>query len=817
MSAPRVVVLGMMTKIPVAGVVWQTAQYLQGLERLGCEVVYVESHARTPSMFMDSESDDGSGRAAAFLDRCARRFDFRWAYRALHDDGATHGMAEHELRSVLADADAVINLHGGTDPELVPEAAGRLVYLETDPVQLQVELHDGVEATRSFLDAHEVFFTFGESWGRPGCLLPRTDRYTFWPTRQPVILDWWPSVPVGPEAGFTTVGNWRQPWRDVWLHGERYGWSKEQEFSKFLALPGRVRALTPPGTPAPSFELALSGAEVEDVVALNAAGWSVRDGLELSSDLDDYRSFISTSLCEFTSAKDQNVRLSSGWFSDRSATYLAAGRPVITQATGFERVLPTGDGLLAFTDLDEACAAVEAVLAAPAAHAAAAREVAREYLDSDRVLTPMLDRMGLSPAGRARRARVVAPMGPVSRRPLQLADGLVEALLDAPTPSCLPLIATTTPTVSVVVVTWNHLALTRWCLESLLDDPDARDVEIIVVDNGSTDATPEYLKELAAGVPGLIVVANEDNLGFAPAVNQGFALARGPVLISLNNDCVVPPGWTRRLAAHLEDPIIGMVCPRTNSAPTTAQIPTDHTNELGLRRADVALAENGPGSGHDTDDLTMFCVALRAETVTQIGLLDEQFAVGMFEDDDYSLRIRRAGLRLRVAHDVLVHHHGEGSFGDLYPDGRHSALFRSNRSRFEDKWGEGWTGHTRDADSAYVAMVYALRAELSERIEPGTRVAMVSKGDADLLAMGALTVEHFPAGPDGGHLGHHPADSAAAIALVIAAWDRGVRCFVVPRTSAWWLDHYRDLTAQLSARFERRTDLDCGVIFEAGS
>ena len=134
--------------MPVAGVVWQTVHYLCGLQRLGHDVYYVEAHARTPSMFMETEQDDGSARAAAFIDRVMRRFGLEtghWAYHALHEpDGRCYGMSDTALRELYASADLLINLHGGTEPLPEHAATGRLVYLETDPVALQIELHDNV-------------------------------------------------------------------------------------------------------------------------------------------------------------------------------------------------------------------------------------------------------------------------------------------------------------------------------------------------------------------------------------------------------------------------------------------------------------------------------------------------------------------------------------------------------------------------------------------------------------------------------------------------------------------------------------------------
>lgn len=384
----KIVLLGMMTKMPVAGVVWQTVHYLIGLQRLGYDIYYVEAHGRTPLMFTGRDDDDGSPRAAAFVDQVMRRFDLgdRWAFHALHSDGHCYGLTENQLKELYDSAALLINLHGGTRPLPEHSATGRLVYLETDPVGLQIELHENRQATIDFLAAHCAFFTFGENYGSPDCALPLSARFDFRPTRQPVVMDLWDCS--GARAGdlFTTVGSWRQLGRDVQFGGQVYHWSKHHEFLKFLDLPTHTGR---------SFELALNRCSDTDRGLLESHGWRVRDALSFTRDIDAYRRYIANSRGEFTVAKDQNVRLRSGWFSDRSATYLATGRPVITQETGFSKILPTGEGLFAFSTMEEIVAAVEAIDAAYERHCRVARALAREYFSYEVVLPRFLSDVGL--------------------------------------------------------------------------------------------------------------------------------------------------------------------------------------------------------------------------------------------------------------------------------------------------------------------------------------------------------------------------------------------------------------------------------------
>jgi hypothetical protein len=385
----KLVLLGIMSRYPVAGVVWQYVNYLVGFERLGYEAYYVEAGGRQPSsMLAVGPASDGSQEAAAFIDGVLRRFDLggRWAFHALHSDGRCYGLTERQLRELYASADLIVNLHGATVPLPEHAATDRLIYLETDPVARQIELHQGRQETIDFLEPHRAFFTFGERYGQPDCGLPVSDRFHFRPTRQPVVVDFWGRGSEGPGEVFTSIGNWQQHYREVTFNGEVYHWSKHHEFLKILDLPSRTDQ---------PFELALSRCGESDRRLLEDHGWRVRDALSISTDMDIYRDYVVGSRGELTVAKDQNVRLRSGWFSDRSATYLAAGRPVITQETGFSNVLPTGAGLFAFSSMDEILEALAAIDGDYDRHARVAASIARECFGHDVVLGRLLEDVGL--------------------------------------------------------------------------------------------------------------------------------------------------------------------------------------------------------------------------------------------------------------------------------------------------------------------------------------------------------------------------------------------------------------------------------------
>jgi GT2 family glycosyltransferase len=812
MNASRrrsVVVLGMMTKIPVAGVVWQTLHYLLGFQRLGFDVTYVEAHARTPSMLMATEQDNSGALAAEFVDGVLRRFDLadRWSYVALHADGTYYGLSRTQMRRVYRSAEAIVNLHGGTEPLPEHAATGRLVYIETDPVQLQVELHDGVRSTADFLEQHCAFFTFGENYGNNDCGLPVSERFRLLPTRQPVVLDLWQDGGSPGSGRFTTVANWRQQWRDVTLAGEIYGWSKHAEFERILDLPGRTGH---------EFELTLASCEAEDRALLRSHGWRVRDAATISADIDAYRAYVSRSKAELTVAKDQNVRLRSGWFSDRSATYLAAGRPVVTQDTGFGCALPTGAGLHSFTDLDEAVEAVERVCSGYRRERETAREVARECFDSDLVLGELLDAVGISvrSGGRTRGLPDDLDLVPVSRRPLRLPDATLSSLLERPVP--FPAAIRDDSDVSVIVVTRDNLALTRLCLESLLDNPDGPPYEIVVVDNASTDGTRPYLLALARRAAHVRVVLNDENAGFPRACNQGLDEARGSELVILNNDTIVSRGWLGRLRTHLVDPHVGLVGPVTNRIGNEAEIPVDYATLRGFRALATRRAAEYVGQAFEISMPAMFCLAFRRDVCEQLGSLDEGFGLGTLEDDDYALRSSAAGYRNLCAEDVLVHHFGEATFGALYASGEHSRLLENNRLRFEEKWGMTWQPYDRRSTDEYQELQEHVRSTLSTALPEGARVIVVSRGDEELVRLDGRRGLHFPQEADGVYAGHYPSDSGEAIAQLEALRLEGGDYFALPRTGFWWLDHYEGFRDHLETHYPRVVSDESCVVFALG-
>ena len=387
MPAPRgpIVVFGILFWYPLAGVSYQFLHYLLALRRLGWDPYYVEDSARwvyDPGR-NDTTPDPRANIEAGAAVLAAHGFGDRWVFRSHHEGGHVYGLGAMRLRALYRETAALLNVTGSQELRDEHLACPRRIYVETDPVKGQIQVAQGDAGMLRTLAMHDTLFTFGENLGRPDCGVP-VERFTWLPTRQPVAMDLWDTGRAGRRA-YTTIATWRNT-NDVVYKGETYYWSKDREFEKVLELPRR-RAVP--------FELA-THVDAPTAARLTAAGWRLGDSFAVSRDLARYRAFIESSRAEFTVAKDQNVRLRSGWFSDRSACYLAAGRPVITQDTGFGNVLPTGKGLFAFRDLEDVLGAVDAIESDYPGHRRAAREIAAEYFDAERVVGSLLERAGLS-------------------------------------------------------------------------------------------------------------------------------------------------------------------------------------------------------------------------------------------------------------------------------------------------------------------------------------------------------------------------------------------------------------------------------------
>jgi GT2 family glycosyltransferase len=244
---------------------------------------------------------------------------------------------------------------------------------------------------------------------------------------------------------------------------------------------------------------------------------------------------------------------------------------------------------------------------------------------------------------------------------------------------------------SVLIVTYGNLDLTRLCLASVQRAAGATPFEIIVVDNASSDGTPDYLRQVAAsGLLPLRHIENRDNVGFAAANNQAAGLASGDVLLFLNNDTVVRPGWLDALVAALDaDPRIGLVGPMTNSCGNQAQLGTHYRDLDGMERFAAEHCAAHVGEQAELPMLTLFCAAMPAALFRQVGGLDPSYGAGMFEDDDLGMAVQAAGRRLVVLRDLFVHHYGGAAFSKL-PARQYLRLFYLNRRHFERKWHTRW-------------------------------------------------------------------------------------------------------------------------------
>jgi hypothetical protein len=389
MGRKKIVIMGFAAGCPIAGVVWQHIHYIVGMQRLGHEVYYIEDSARLPYNPVSFEVTDDYSYAAEILDKLAREYGFegRWSYCARYlPETPCAGMPLTRVRELYREADAILNVCGSQEFNEDLLKSDRILYVESDPGVEQIKVDKGIESTIEYLKAHRALFTFGESIGSAEFPVP-LHGFKWLPTRQPVVTDLWhTNAPLASGAVFTSVANWNTSGKkDIEWQGEKYLWSKSLEFLKFIDAPKVAGE---------EFELATSINDPTLREKFAASGWRFTSPDRMSIEFDEYREYLRGSKGEFTVAKDQYVRLNTGWFSDRTACYLACGRPAITQETGFTRHYGQQKGLFAFKTIEEIGEAVREINADYAMHCRAAYEVAREYFEAEKVLRELLEKAG---------------------------------------------------------------------------------------------------------------------------------------------------------------------------------------------------------------------------------------------------------------------------------------------------------------------------------------------------------------------------------------------------------------------------------------
>lgn len=382
------VLWGLIASFPFPGMAWHRLHYLAGLRRLGFDVWYVEE-TDIPVMKFDNlwrtlDYEPNLRYLSDLMELIG--LGNRWIFKPPGQSEVCLGARNLEgMKQLYRDADIVINHSGAQTIRDYHSVIKCPLYLETDPVATQIDVASGNDSIIRKLDSHRYLFSYATNIGAPDCKLP-AERFKWIPTVPPVCIDWWhPNQSVGELRALTTVATWKHAVRDRSWKGESLNWSKHNEFLKFIRLPRKSRI---------PLELAIGGITNGELEHLKDNGWKVRAAKSLS-DLGRYRGYIQNSSGEFTIAKEAYVASRSGWFSDRSTTYLASGRPVITQDTGFGNSIPTGEGLFAFSTEDEALSAIDAVATDYERHASAALEIAREYFEAERTLRAMLAKAGI--------------------------------------------------------------------------------------------------------------------------------------------------------------------------------------------------------------------------------------------------------------------------------------------------------------------------------------------------------------------------------------------------------------------------------------
>jgi len=383
-SSLRIIVTGQIAQYPLGGVAWFYLQYVLGLAQMGHEVFYFEDTGQSPYHPDLLGLTNEAAFSVQYLADVMSRFGLAdsWAYcfrkKLERKNPDWFGMSESRRKEAIASGDLLINVSGTLQDPQDYRGVRRLAYLDTDPVFTQVKLARGHPHMRKLVDMHDSQFSYGE---RASPLVPPTG-HKWRPTRAPIVLsEWRVSKPY--RRIFTTIMNWTSHNSEKY-EGQTYG-QKDVEFKRFMDLPQHIAPT--------AVELAIGPGHGQRTPhdLLRHKGWQLVDPADVCPDLDSLRDYTESSMAEWSVAKNGYVMGQSGWFSERSARYLAAGRPVVVQDTGFSSLFPMGQGIVPFTTLEEAVEGIRSVERDYARHSAAARAIAEEYFDSAKVLGGLVE------------------------------------------------------------------------------------------------------------------------------------------------------------------------------------------------------------------------------------------------------------------------------------------------------------------------------------------------------------------------------------------------------------------------------------------
>lgn len=380
MGKLRIIVTGLIGQYPLGGVTWDYLQYVLGLKLLGHDVYYFEDTGQWPYNPVEGGIAKDCSFNIEYLGSVMDRFDLgdRWAYH-FPRESQWFGLTDRKRQAIVNSTDILINVSGTLAHPEHYRHIPRLVYIDSDPVFTQVKLARGQKDFRRMVEMHDIHFSFGEYLS---AAVPATG-IDWCPTRQPVVLsEWQPKNTAG--TTFTTIMNWTS-YKPLSFNGTSYA-QKDVEFERFIDLPGMI--------PETALEIAVNSGKTRRTPRelLSHKGWHVVHPDDVCPDIDRYRTYISSSRAEWSVAKNGYVVGQAGWFSCRSACYLAAGRPVVVQDTGFSKVLPTGTGIVPFSTLQEAIEGIRDVERRYDIHRKAARDIAERYFDSSLVLAQLLEK-----------------------------------------------------------------------------------------------------------------------------------------------------------------------------------------------------------------------------------------------------------------------------------------------------------------------------------------------------------------------------------------------------------------------------------------